>query len=79
MITGPLSIIALVLATILLVPMICRKIRIPSIDGFILVGILVGQHGLNLFGGVDAIQSLGKLRYCLYSARSIKPAMLFIS
>ena len=61
MITGPLSIIALVLATILLVPMICRKIRIPSIVGFILVGILVGQHGLNLFGGVDAIQSLGKI------------------
>ena len=61
MITGPLSIIALVLATILLVPMICRKIRIPSIVGFILVGILVGQHGLKLFGGVDAIQSLGKI------------------
>ena len=39
MITNPLAIIALVLATILLVPMVCRKIRIPSIVG--VVGLLV--------------------------------------
>ena len=36
MITNPLAIIALILTVILLVPMICRKIRIPSIVGFIL-------------------------------------------
>ena len=45
MITNTLAIIALVLATILLVPLICRKIRIPSIVGFIIVGILVGPYG----------------------------------
>ena len=43
MITNPLAIIAIVLGAILLVPMICRKIRIPSIVGFIIVGILVGE------------------------------------
>ena len=61
MITNPLALFALILATILFVPMICRKIRIPSIVGFILVGMLVGQHGLNLLSGVETIQTLGKI------------------
>lgn len=61
MITYPLSIIAILLGTILLVPMACRKIRIPSIVGFILVGIVVGPNGLHLIEGGDAIQALGKI------------------
>lgn len=61
MITEPLAIIALVLAAILLVPMICRKIRIPSIVGFIIVGILVGPKGFGWLGGSDTIQMLGKI------------------
>ena len=61
MITNSLVIIALVLATTLLVPMICRKIRIPSIVGFIIVGILVGPYGLALIENGDAIQALGKI------------------
>ena len=61
MISHPLVIIAIVLATILFVPMVCRKIRIPSIVGFILVGILVGPHGVHLIDGGDAIQALGKI------------------
>ena len=61
MITNPLGIIALVLAAILLVPMICRKIRIPSIVGFIVVGMLVGPNGFELLGSSTAIQTLGKI------------------
>lgn len=61
MITNALAIIALVLATILFVPMVCRKIRIPSIVGFILVGILVGPYGLDLIGSGTSIQTLGKI------------------
>ena len=61
MITNPLAIIALVLATILLVPMVCRKIRIPSIVGFILVGILVGPYGFELIPSGTTIQTLGKI------------------
>ena len=61
MITNALAIFALVLATILLVPMICHKIRIPSIVGFILVGIAVGPYGLHLLGESTAIQTLGKV------------------
>ena len=33
MITNPLAIVALILSTILIVPIVCRKIRIPSIVG----------------------------------------------
>ena len=61
MITNPLIIIALLLAIVLVVPMVCRKIRIPSIVGFILVGCIVGPNGLHLFQGSDAIQALGKI------------------
>lgn len=61
MITNPLVIIALVLAVILLVPMVCRKIRIPSIVGFIVVGIICGPYGFHLIDGGDAIQALGKI------------------
>lgn len=61
MITNALAIIALVLATILIVPMVCRKIRIPSIVGFILVGIAVGPYGFNLLSESTAIQTLGKV------------------
>ncbi len=61
MITNPLAIIALVLAMILLVPMACRKIRIPSIVGFILMGILVGPYGLDLLSSGVAIQTLGSI------------------
>ena len=61
MITNPLAIIALVLATILFVPMVCRKIRIPSIVGFILVGILAGPYGLDLISSGTSIQTLGKI------------------
>ena len=61
MITNSLAIISLVLAMILLVPMICRKIRIPSIVGFIVMGILVGPYGFGLLGGGETIQMLGKI------------------
>lgn len=61
MITNSLAIIALVLATILIVPILCRKIRIPSIVGFILVGIAAGQHGFGLLQDSTAIQTLGKI------------------
>lgn len=61
MITNPYAIFALILAAILLVPIICRKIRIPSIVGFIVVGIMAGSHGFGLLGGVETIQTLGKI------------------
>lgn len=61
MITNPLAIISLILSIILLIPMICRKIRIPSIVGFILVGIAVGPYGFELLQGGTSIQTLGMI------------------
>ena len=61
MITNPLIIIAIVLAMILLVPMACRKVRMPSIVGFIIVGIILGPYGAHLIDGGDAIQAIGKI------------------
>ena len=61
MITNPLAIIALILTVILVIPMICRKIRIPSIVGFILAGIIMGPRGLELLPNVHSIQALGKI------------------
>ncbi|MBQ9340137.1 MAG: cation:proton antiporter [Paludibacteraceae bacterium] len=40
--------IALVLALVLIVPLLCRKIHLPSIVGLILAGIVIGPHALGL-------------------------------
>ena len=61
MITNPLAIIALILTVILVIPMICRKIRIPSIVGFIIAGIIMGPWGFELLPNVHSIQTLGKI------------------
>ncbi|HHN47667.1 MAG TPA: cation:proton antiporter, partial [Bacteroidales bacterium] len=44
----PVIIFTLVLFIILLSPIILRKLRIPSIVGLIVAGIIVGPNGLNL-------------------------------
>ncbi|MBR6829102.1 MAG: cation:proton antiporter [Paludibacteraceae bacterium] len=41
--------------------MVCRKIRIPSIVGFILVGMIVGPYGFELIAGGSTIQTLGMI------------------
>ena len=41
--------------------MICRKIRIPSIVGFIIVGILFGPYGFHILESATTIQTLGKI------------------
>ena len=61
MITNTLAILSLVLAIIWLVPMACRKIHVPALVGFILVGILIGEHGLGLIGANRTIDVIGKM------------------
>ena len=56
-----LGIIAIILTTILVIPMVCRKIRIPSIVGFIIAGIIVGPYGFEILPSVHTIQTLGKI------------------
>ena len=61
MYSNALAVIALVAVTILFVPIICRKLRIPSIVGFILVGIAIGNNGFGIIPDSVAIQTLGKI------------------
>lgn len=61
MITNSLAILTLVLAIIWLMPMVCRRIHVPALVGFILVGILIGEHGLGLIGKNATIDVLGKM------------------
>lgn len=56
-----LAIIALILTITLVIPMICRKIRIPSIVGFIIAGIIVGPYGFEILPNAHTIQTLGKI------------------
>ena len=44
MITNSLAITSLILIAILLIPMICKRLHMPSIVGFILVGIAIGPY-----------------------------------
>ncbi len=64
MITDPLLITLLLLALILTVPMICRKLHLPTIVGFLLVGLVVGPS-VPFEGGLiprtATIDILGKL------------------
>lgn len=53
--------IAIVFAIVLLVPMVCHKVRIPSIVGFILFGMLIGPYGTDLMSGNATISILGKI------------------
>ena len=61
MITDTYAILALVLAIIWLVPMVCRVIHVPAIVGFIIVGIVIGEHGLGLIAPNHTIDVLGKM------------------
>jgi len=56
-----LSVLALMIGIILIVPPVCRKIHVPSIVGFILAGIAIVPFGLGWFSGTQTIQTLGKL------------------
>ncbi len=49
-IENPVLIFSLILFIILLSPILLRKIRIPSIIGLIISGVIIGPKGLNLIG-----------------------------
>lgn len=61
MISNSLAIIAIVLGIILLIPSLCQRVHIPGIVGFIVVGILIGPHGLNLIPQSETIRILGQM------------------
>ncbi len=58
---SPLLIILVVLAAILLVPLVCRKIHVPSIVGFILTGVLLGPSALGVLANTPSVALMGKI------------------
>lgn len=58
---SPLLILTLVIGIIWFVPIVCRKIHVPSIVGFILAGIVIGPSVLNIVAGGPTIKILGSL------------------
>ena len=61
MLLSPLLTLTLVIGIIWFVPILCRKIHVPSIVGFILAGIVIGPSVLGVVGQTPAIKILGSL------------------
>lgn len=58
---SPLLILTLMIGIIWFVPLVCRKIHVPSIVGFILAGIVIGPSVLDLVGESPSIKIVGSL------------------
>ena len=56
-----LLILTIVIGIIWFVPIVCRKIHVPSIVGFILAGIIIGPSVLNFIGESSTIKIIGSL------------------
>ena len=54
-------IVTLILLIILVVPILCEKVHIPSIIGLIIAGALIGPHGLGWVDRSETISMLGQL------------------
>jgi Kef-type K+ transport system membrane component KefB len=68
--SNPVLIFSLILLIILLAPIIMGKFRFPGIVGFILAGIAIGPHGLNLLkknSAIDLFSTIGLL-YIMFIA-----------
>lgn len=51
----------IVIGIMLLVPQVCRKIHLPAIVGFILAGMAIGPHGIDLLGETPTVDTLGQM------------------
>lgn len=55
----PVLVFALILLIILFVPIFLEKIKIPSILGFIIAGIVIGEYGFNIITRNESIELFG--------------------
>lgn len=62
----------IIIGLLFLVPPVCRRIHIPAIVGFILVGMAFGPFGLGIISSAEVITALGKLGilYILFQSGS---------
>lgn len=68
----PIALFTLLMATILLIPLLCRLLRIPDVVGLILAGMVLGPHALGLLASADgsSVHLLGTvgLIYIMFQA-----------
>ena len=69
-ITDPTWIFFVVLGVILFTPMLLERLRIPSIVGLIVVGVVIGPHGVHLLNRDASFEIFGKvgLYYIMFMA-----------
>lgn len=69
-ITNPTWIFLIVLGIILFFPMLLERLRIPSVVGLILAGIVIGPHGCNIISRDASFELFGKvgLYYIMFLA-----------
>lgn len=58
---SPLLILTIVIGIIWFVPIVCRRVHVPSIVGFIIAGIIIGPSVLNIVNEGPTIKILGSL------------------
>lgn len=85
----PVVVFFILLLTILIIPIIFRKIHLPSIIGLILAGVFIGPFGFNILSRDSLIEILGTagLLYIMFLAgldldlimfkKSVKKALVF--
>ncbi|MBM3266722.1 MAG: cation:proton antiporter [Candidatus Sericytochromatia bacterium] len=44
----PVYVLALIMLVVLLVPLLCERLKIPGVVGLLLAGVAIGPHGLNV-------------------------------
>lgn len=59
--SNTILITTLLLAIILVIPIVCRRLRIPAIIGLILTGMCVGPSGLGILERTETIDVLGQI------------------
>lgn len=52
--------LTVILLLILVVPLLCKQVRLPAIVGYIVAGIVVGGHGLGIVQESETIDVIGK-------------------
>src|SRR5215470_5535145 len=76
---SPLSRFAVALAAILVVPPICRRVKLPSVVGLLVAGIILGPFVLDVFGKerptADFMADLGKLLLMFYAGLDVDLAL----
>ena len=69
-ITNPVAAFALIALILLVVPLFARRMKVPSMVGLILAGVIIGPKGLNILdfdGGLKLLSMVGLL-YIMFVA-----------